>query len=175
MGKYAIRGDDPFNPSEWSTNIECIYCQSSDMYFQHGRKGIHLVCDDCGAESPQDRPDRSICVNEHKMACDERQPLPGLPPNTEPKNAIAGTNLKVNRARALASKIVDDMPNDMRPNLREAIYISIQETLSRNQVAWTTEEERMAFGFQKRDNKGWTASELTDNKTKRRSRIDYDL
>ena len=161
-----------YEVSEWGTSVKCLYCQSPNMFFEYIRdEYVHLTCDSCGAEGPQDRTrDELSCINQHKLADDMRIPAPGAVPGMEPKEPVLGSNMRVNRARSFASKLVQDMPEEIPEDLHEEIYLSLLDSLTRNGISWTNDEERAAFGLEPRDQLGWSPSEKARVQEKRETK-----
>lgn len=78
------------------------------------------------------------------------------------KRRIRATNLTA----ALMQEVMDVLPE--RHEDYSLLHDRLMNVLYENGAAWTTEEERLAYGFEPRDDLGWTSSERVEYEMKRR-------
>lgn len=78
---------------------------------------------------------------------------------------IEPVNFRVRRAQsfsaALMQEIRDVIPTDFDQG---EVHDRLMNVLVENGACWTTEDERKEYGFEPRDDLGWTASERVEQK-----------
>ena len=70
------------------------------------------------------------------------------------------TDFRRHRAVAFTAALVESVKDIISPELCGELYRRLFDVLYENGAAWTTEEERQRLGFEPRDDKGWTQSEI---------------
>lgn len=77
-------------------------------------------------------------------------------------------NLRRKRAQSFAAALMDELKNTLPPETELSdVYYRLLEILEKNGACWTTDEERAAFGFEPRDDLGWTPSERVADEKRR--------
>jgi len=75
-------------------------------------------------------------------------------------------NIRHAKAMSFTSILMEEIGDILPYEIQRQAYDRIFDVMYKNGASWTTDQERERFGFEPRDDAGWTSSERVKRKIK---------